>query len=95
MIKFYLIVLNDKIFKYTSFLPKVFILTYCLISVIRKYKISLLKSNYSFNNVYNFISEEMDKHKFAKALTFPTNEVSKVKWNIGFAIFIYLLITIF
>ncbi len=95
MIKYYLLVLNHKVCKYTSFVPKLFILAYYLIVVIKKYKISLSKTNYSIHNFYKLILEELDNNKLMKELVFPSSNLSELKWNIGFAIFIYLIITIF
>lgn len=95
MIKFYLFQLNQKIYALTSFVPKVFIIAYYLMLVVKKYKITFTKSNYSIHNIYQFVIQELEDNKLMKEIMTPTNELFKVKWNIGFAIFIYLLITIF
>jgi hypothetical protein len=63
------------------------------IYLFRKNNINLYKTNYSFNNISNMVIELIKKSIF-KNFILPTNELFMLKWNIGFAIFIYLLITI-
>ena len=59
---------------------------------VRKNNINIYKTNYSFNNISNMVIELVKKSIFKNFIN--SNESFMLKWNIGFAIFIYLLITI-
>jgi hypothetical protein len=59
---------------------------------VRKNNINIYKTNYSFNNISNMVVELVKKSIFKNFIN--PNDSFMLKWNIGFAIFIYLLITI-
>jgi hypothetical protein len=54
---------------------------------------NIYESNHSFKNIHKLVDELVEKSIF-KNLNSVNNQLFMVKWNIGFAIFIYLLITI-
>ena len=92
MIKFYLYKLNFKIYYLTSYIPIIVMYMCFTIYFVRKNNINIYKTNYSFNNISNMVVELVKKSIFKNFIN--PNESFMLKWNIGFAIFIYLLITI-
>jgi len=54
---------------------------------------NVYQSNHSLNNIHELVNESIEKSMF-KNLNSTNNELFMLKWNIGLAIFIYLLITI-
>ena len=92
MIKFYLYKLNFKFYCFTSYIPTIVMYMCFTIYLLRKNNINIYKTNYSFNNISNMVVELVKKSIFKNFIN-PT-ESFMLKWNIGFAIFIYLLIII-
>lgn len=92
MIKFYFYKLNFKIYYLTSYIPIIVMYMCFTIYFVRKNNINIYKTNYSFNNISNMVVELVKKSIFKNFIN--PNESFMLKWNIGFAIFIYLLITI-
>lgn len=93
MINFYLRMLNLFIYFTTSYIPRMIVFMCFTIYLFRKNNMNIYESNHSFKNIHKLVDELVEKSIF-KNLNSVNNQLFMVKWNIGFAIFIYLLITI-
>lgn len=93
MISFYSRMLNLFIYFITSFIPRMIVFMFYTIYLFRKNNMNIYQSNHSFKNIHELVNELIEKSIF-KNLNSTNNELFMLKWNIGFAIFIYLLITI-
>ena len=85
--------INLFIYFITSFIPRMIVFMFYTIYLFRKNSMNIYQSNYSFKNIHELVNELIEKSIF-KNLNSTSNELFMLKWNIGFAIFIYLLITI-
>lgn len=93
MISFYSRMLNLFIYFTTSFIPRMIVFMFYTIYLFRKNNMNIYQSNHSLKNIHELVNELIEKSIF-KNLNSTNNELFMLKWNIGFAIFIYLLITI-
>ena len=85
--------INLFIYFITSFIPRMIVFMFYTIYLFRKNSMNIYQSNYSFKNIHELVNQLIEKSIF-KNLNSTNNELFMLKWNIGFAIFIYLLITI-
>jgi hypothetical protein len=92
MIKFYLYKLNLKIYCYSSCIPVIIIYIIFTLKVFKQNGTDILFTNNYFHNLKNLVIDSMNKTIFKNFIN--PNEIFMLKWNIGLAIFIYLLITI-
>jgi hypothetical protein len=85
--------LNLFIYFISSFIPRLIVFMFYTIYLFRKNNMNVYQSNHSLNNIHELVNESIEKSMF-KNLNSTNNELFMLKWNIGLAIFIYLLITI-
>lgn len=93
MIKFYLYKLNIKIYCYSSCIPVIIIYMFFAYKVLKQNGMGIFNTNNNyFHTIREMVVDLMNKTIFKNFIN--PSEIFMLKWNIGLAIFIYLLITI-